>query len=332
MIASALCPLASIKAGVAAMTLDAPYLHSNPWTKMKYLLITLLCFLLASAALHADDWQPLYESVDPQLQEALEARINANPEWKKLVSRKKMAIGLVDLSGDEPRFARVNGNKMMYAASLPKIAILVTVYVSFEDGSLQETEAVHQDLGDMIRVSSNAAATRLIDLVTMKKIQTVMKDPQYGFYDEKRGGGLWVGKRYARTGPRVGDPINGISHGASATQVCRFFYLLSTGKLINPERSAQMLSDLVDPHLHHKFVSQIEDLAPKAKLFRKSGTWGQYHSDAIMVQGTRWRNYILVGLVESENGESILRGVLPAMEELIVPPEYAEGFDDPQGN
>jgi len=258
----------------------------------------------------------------------MEKRLNENPEWARLIRSKKMAIGLVDLNGEQPRFARVNGNQMMYAASLPKIAILLGAYVSFEDGSLAETDEIHKDLGDMIRVSSNSAATRLIDAVGMKKIQAVLKDQQYGFYDEKRGGGLWVGKRYASAGPRVGDPMFNISHGATATQVCRFFYLLAQGRLINAERSAQMLSDLADPHLHHKFVSQVEERAPDAQMFRKSGTWKQWHSDAIMVRGSKWRDYILVGLVESQNGERVLRQVLPAMEELIVPAEYAEGADD----
>jgi beta-lactamase class A len=215
----------------------------------------------------------------------------------------------------------------MYAASLPKIAILLAAYVSFEDGSLQETDEIMQDLQDMIQVSSNSAATRMIDRIGMNKIQSVLRDPQYGFYDEKRGGGLWVGKRYAGSGPRSGDPMFNISHGATATQVCRFFYLLATHRLINEHRSDQMLADLVDPHLHHKFVSQLDELAPKATLFRKSGTWRQWHSDAIMVQGKQWRNYILVGLIESENGEQILRTVLPAVEELMVPAEYSEGHD-----
>jgi beta-lactamase class A len=257
----------------------------------------------------------------------MEKRLNANPEWARLIRNKKMAIGLVDLSGAQPRFARVNGNEMMYAASLPKIAILLAVYVSFEDGSLVETDEIHEELAAMIRVSSNTAATRLIDEVGMQKIQSVLKDPRYGFYDEKRGGGLWVGKRYASDGPRIGDPMFNISHGATATQVCRFFYLLAQGRLINAERSAQMLDDLADPHLHHKFVSQVEERAPDAQMFRKSGTWKQWHSDAIMVRGSGWRDYILVGLVESQNGERLLRQVLPAMEELIVPPEYAEGDD-----
>ncbi len=293
----------------------------------KHLSVVFLSIFLAPTVI-ADDWLPLYERVDPELQRSLEERIAQNPEWARLVGRKQMAIGVVDLSGDVPRFARINGNQMMYAASLPKIAILLAAYVSFEDGSLEETVEVHEDLANMIRVSSNSAATRLIDRIGMKKIQSVLKDPQFGFYDEKRGGGLWVGKRYASSGPRVGDPMHNISHGATATQVCRFFYLLASGRLINAERSAMMLEDLVDPRLHHKFVSQVEERAPKARIFRKSGTWKQWHSDAVLVQGTIWRDYILVGLVESPNGESILRQVLPAVEELIVPAEYADGFDD----
>jgi beta-lactamase class A len=292
--------------------------------------VIVLCLLLPALAC-AEGWRPLYESVDPGLQATMEMRLQGNPEWAKLTSRKKMAIGLVDLSGETPRFAHVNGNQMMYAASLPKIAILLSAYVSFEDGSLPETDEFHKDLGDMIRVSSNSAATRLIDAVGMKKIQAVMKDPQYGFYDEKRGGGLWVGKRFAKSGPRVGDPINNISHGATATQVCRFFYLLASERLISPQRSRMMLADLSDPHLHHKFVSQVEERAPGAEMYRKSGTWKQWHADAIMVHGTHWRDYILVGLVESENGENILRQVLPVMEELIEPVEYAAASIDKRG-
>ena len=84
--------------------------------------------LLLGASSTAADWQPLYQQVDPVLQAKLEARLNATPEWARLVRNRKMAIGIVDMGGDRPRFARVNGNHMMYAASLPKIAILLAVY------------------------------------------------------------------------------------------------------------------------------------------------------------------------------------------------------------
>ena len=272
--------------------------------------------LLAQGATE-DNWQPLYDRVDRGLQQQLEQRLNANPEWRRLVERRKLAVGVVDLSASPPRFARVNGNQMMYAASLPKIAILLTAYASFEDGSLAETAAIHQDLQDMIRVSNNAAATRTLDAVGMDKIEQVMRDPRFGFYDEKRGGGLWVGKRYAASGIRHGDPLFNVSHGATVTQVARFYYLLANGRLINEQRSQQMLADLSDPGIHHKFVAEIEKRAPRAKIFRKSGTWHQYHSDSVLVQGTDWRDYILVALVESEDGEAILRGLVPVAEDIL---------------
>lgn len=264
-----------------------------------------------------EPWLPLYERVDAELQASLEQKLNANPAWRQLIQRRKLAVGVVDLGSDVPRFARVNGNQMMYAASLPKIAILLAAYVSFEDGSLEETPEIQQDLEDMIRTSSNSAATRMIDAIGMAKIEAVMRDPQFGFYDEKRGGGLWVGKRYASSGTRRGDPLHNVSHGATVTQVSRFYYLLASGRLINKTRSEQMLANLEDPGIHHKFVAAIEQRAPRARLFRKSGTWRQWHSDSVLVRGPVWRNYILVALVESENGEQILRNLVPAVEETL---------------
>jgi beta-lactamase class A len=289
------------------------------------LLAAFVCLL--SLSLHAADaqsettWIPLYDTVDAALQSALEKRIAQNASWRRLIERRKLAVGVVDLGRHDstPKFARINGNQMMYAASLPKIAILLSAYASFEDGTLPETEAIHQDLTDMIRVSSNAAATRVLDAVGMSKVEAVMRNPQFGFYDEAHGGGLWVGKRYASTGPRHGDPLLNISHGATVTQVCRFYYQLAEGHLINEERSEQMLADLSDPGIHHKFVAAIERRAPLARIFRKSGTWKNWHADSVLVQGPDWRNYILVGLVESPDGETILRNLLPAVEEILHP-------------
>ena len=268
-----------------------------------------------------DVWVPLYDRVDNAMQETLEQRLNENTTWRRLIERKRLAVAVVDLGDEnaEPKFARVNGNQMMYAASLPKIAILLAAYVAFEDGTLAETDALHDDLRNMIRVSSNASATRMMDTVGMQNIQRVMRDPAYGFYDEERGGGLWVGKRYASEGPRRGDPLFGISHGATATQVARFYYQLAEGHLISPERSAQMLEDLVDPGLHHKFVAAIEEREPLARIFRKSGTWRNFHSDSVLVRGPNWRDYILVALVESPDGETILRELVPVVEGILDP-------------
>jgi len=269
-------------------------------------------------------WKPLYERVDADLQAALEARIAARPQWQNLVQRKRLGVCVVDMAQLPPRFARVNGNVMMYAASLPKIAILLGAYASLDSGTLQMDDALAKDLTDMIRVSSNAAATRVLDRIGMRRLQVILRDPKYGFYDESRGGGLWVGKRYAKQGPRIGDPQFDISHGATPTQVCRFYYLLATGRLVSPAASQAMLEHLSDPALHHKFVGVVEARAPRAKLFRKSGTWRNYHSDSIMVRGERWRDYILAGIVQADQGESILRELLVTAEDLLRPGDRSE--------
>jgi beta-lactamase class A len=266
------------------------------------------------------EWQPLTDSVDSRLQAALVRNVNAKPEWRRLSQRGQLAVGLVDLSTSPARFAQINGDRMMYAASLPKIAILLTAYASFEDGSLRETAAVHKDLRDMIQVSSNVAATRMIDSVGMRKIERVMRDPSFDFYDEELGGGLWVGKRYAASGVRRGDPLHNISHGATVTQVARFYYLLAEKRLINEHRSEQMLADLANPGLHHKFVAALDKRAPNATLYRKSGSWREWHSDSVLVEGNDWRHYILVALVQSQNGEAILREIVPAAEAAIQAP------------
>lgn len=264
--------------------------------------------------------KPLRQLIDFKLQGSLEKQLNSNPKWKRLIKAKKMAVGIVDIRDPyKIRFARVNGNEMMYAASLPKIAILLASQQSFEDGYLEETEEIQEDMKLMIAKSDNAASTRMIDRLGYKKIEEVLTDPRYNLYDEDFGGGLWVGKRYASDGPRYPDPILGLSHSATVSQVCRFYYLMAFGQLVSFERSAEMLDIMIDPKLHHKFVNSIEKIDPDAKLYRKSGTWQNYHSDSILVWGDEWRKYILVALVEDEKGESIIRDILPQVEEILKP-------------
>ncbi len=272
----------------------------------------------------AQSWRPLLASSDASLQAALEAALERHPLWASLVSQEKMAVGVADVARPEaPRFARVNGNSMMYAASLPKIAILLAAFQGLEDGSLEDVPEVQRDLGDMIRVSCNASATRMIDRLGYRKIETVLTDPAYRLFDPALGGGLWVGKRYAKQGERYPDPLKGISHAATVTQVSRFYYLLATGRLINPERSRQMLDKLSGPGIEHKFVRTLKRLAPEARLYRKSGSWRNWHSDSVLVWGEAWRRYILVALVEHPDGGRVLEELVPSIEAILQPARLA---------
>jgi len=261
---------------------------------------------------------PLRQLLNKKMQSKLELRLKRNKTWSGLINKKKMAVGLVDISDPHNiKFAHVNGNEMMYAASLPKLAILLAAAQSLEDSTIKESPEVLNDMRIMISNSNNPAATRMIDRIGFERIESILTDPRYELYDPEYGGGLWVGKRYAKKGKRYADPVMGLSHGASVTQVCRFYYLLAMGKLVNRERSKQILDILSDPEIHHKFVSTLNNIVPDATLYRKSGTWLNWHSDSVMVWGPDWRRYIVVGLIEDKNGEKILRDLIPAVEEVL---------------
>ena len=262
---------------------------------------------------------PLRTLLDADLQQGLEEMVRVNRKWTNLVAQKRMAIAVVDLTNPlDVRFARINGNNEMYAASLPKIAILLATMDALEKGEIEETEQLQSDMRLMIARSDNAASTRLIDLLGYDKISSVLRDPRYELYDEEWGGGLWVGKRYASTGPRRGDPLKNISHAATASQVARYYYLLSFGKLVSFDRSREMLEILSDPELHHKFVNTLDDIAPNAEVFRKSGSWRTHHSDSAIVWGNPSRRYILVSLIDDSDGEQILRNLIEKVDGLIV--------------
>ena len=261
---------------------------------------------------------PLTELMDKSLQQNLENILFCNPSWRQMIHNKKMTVGLVDLTyPSNVLFAVVNGNEMMYAASLPKLAILLTAFHCFENKIIKQTPDLMKDLNLMIRKSDNRAATRMIEKVTMKRIQNVLTMKCYGFYDETCGGGLWVGKKYAHTGKRMPEPIKGLSHAATASQVCRFYYQLAMGRLINRERSMEMLEILINPGIEHKFVKTLHKIVPQATLFRKSGTWKTWHSDSVLVWGPQWRRYIAVALVDNKNGEDILRKLIPKLETAL---------------
>jgi len=179
----------------------------------------------------------LSETCDPKLQKGLyQCLVSLN--LAKAVNRKSLSIVLVDITDPSfPRMAHVNPNEMMYAASLPKIAILLGAYQRIANGEMKMDAATHEKLALMIRNSSNHAATEILNKVGKTYLANLLQSPRYRLYDPQRNGGLWVGKEYAKSGAWKRDPLHNISHGATALQVARFYYLLQTGRLVSPEIS-----------------------------------------------------------------------------------------------
>lgn len=263
--------------------------------------------------------KPLGNLVSTSFQNSLEFELMKNPLWKKLIKQKRMAVGVVDLSNpDQAKFASVNGNYMMYAASLPKIAILLAAEDAIDKKELKETDQVKSDLRLMISKSNNQAATRMIDRLGFKKIQSALTDPLYKFYDKNNGGGLWVGKRYAKGGSTNRESLKNLSHAATVNQVCRYYYMLANGELVSRDRSKIMLDILENPGLHHKFVNTLDKIAPDATLYRKSGSWKDYHSDSVLVWDTDpARRYIIFALINDPSGELIIRNLIKPVEKAI---------------
>jgi beta-lactamase class A len=265
-----------------------------------------------------DDPAPLWGRGDPDLQTAVEAalvRLQLDDDTRK----RRLSVVLVDISdSDQPRVASVNGDRMIYAASLPKIAVLLTVFEQIEAGNMKLDSETEELLRKMIRRSDNRATTELMHRAGVENIANALLDPRYRLYDPAHNGGLWVGKDYASAGLWRRDPIHNLSHGATAMQVARFYYLLETGNLVSPKASRQMKSILEDSQLNHKFLRVLRRINPSARTFRKSGSWRTFHSDSVLVKKGR-RGYIAVALSNDAEGKIWLGQIIEAFDALIFP-------------
>jgi beta-lactamase class A len=273
-----------------------------------------LALAVGSAAASARDLRTCRDaSLQKGLEQTLE-RLGLAPA----VADHRLAVALVDLKTVEirARLAMVNGDEMMYAASLPKIAILLGAFVQAERGKLVLDKQTLASLTRMIRNSSNADATAMLEKVGEQELLEILTSPRYRFYDPATGGGLWVGKAYGRQPAYQRDPLHGLSHGATAYQVARFYYLLDRGELVAPGLTSQMKATLAEPAIHHKFVKGLE-ARPDARLYRKSGTWRQYHSDSALVEGLHG-HYILVGIADDPRGEQWLERIAAPLNDLVA--------------
>ena len=287
--------------------------------KNLFKLMAIIVVITLPAGVHSTESE-LGESCDPRLQKALETRLGSL-QLRKATTRKDLSVVVVDITDiSEPRMAYVNPNEMMYAASLPKIAILLGAFEKIANGEMTLDDETLEKLKLMIRNSSNTAASDILERVGMEYLAELLQSPRYRLYDPERNGGIWVGKEYGKHPAWRRDPLHNLSHGATALQVARFYYLLETGQLVSPELSKLMKSIMADPAHEHKFVKGLKEVQPESEIYRKSGTWGPYHSDSAIVEHDG-RRYIAVALAKSRHGEQWLQKLIVALDELICQPK-----------
>jgi beta-lactamase class A len=284
----------------------------------QYTLSLIICLVLINSCAKERPYPSLGESFDPALQSALEASLKneVGPEFLKAVKEKRASVVLVDITNlHRPKVAAVNGDEMMYAASLPKIAILLGVFVQIERGKMVLDNPTRAACIRMIRNSSNEDASIFLNRVGMENLAEILQSDRFRLYDQEFNGGLWVGKYYGDAPAWKKDPLHQISHGATAMQAARFYYLLFTNRLVSPKLTTEMKKILSDPALEHNFVKGLED-RPDAKIYRKSGTWKNWHADSAVIEYKKYK-YIIVALSQIPNGGEKLSRLAAAVDDLM---------------
>jgi beta-lactamase class A len=250
--------------------------------------------------------------LDPQLQarlvaidEQLRKRLDMTPE--------DAAVGLLDLRTG--RVAMIHPDRIEYAASVPKIGILLAWFELYKDDPAALTDEVRHALGLMVKRSSNEMAARFSRDLGLKRIQDVLNG--YGLYDAAHGGGIWVGKHYGKGDERYTDPVGDHSHAATVRQLLRFYLLLEQGRLVSPEASKAMREIFESPELEHdqnKFVKGLN--GRDVQIIRKWGTWENWRHDTAVVRGPD-RHYVLVALTEHPQGDAYLEALALEVDDLM---------------
>jgi beta-lactamase class A len=292
-----------------------PYLR-RPVLSLRKLILSFALTVLSVSVYAAPSYPELEHSVDSRLQAELEQKLDGL-DLEDAVHKGHLSVALADITDPEhPRFATVNPNNMVYAASLPKIAILLGAFSRIQAGDMKLDDATRDTLTRMVRVSSNSAATEMLGQVGMHYLADLLQSPRYHLYDPAHNGGLWVGRPYGQGGETMRDPLHNLSHGATALQVARFYYMLQTGRLVSPTLSAEMKSIMGNPGIHHKFVKGLESEHLAANIFRKSGSWRDYHADSAIIEHDG-RRYIAVALAEDPRGGEWLSHLIVGMDKAV---------------
>ena len=161
----------------------------------------------------------------------------------------------------------------------------------------------------------------MLNRVGKRNLIEILRSNRYRLYDPATNGGLWVGKEYGKSQAYRRDPIHNLSHGATALQTARFYYLLESGRLVSPHLSREMKRMLGNPGIKHKFVKGLADFKG-VKVFRKSGSWHRWHADSAIIEDAGHK-YILVGLAEDAQGGRWLESLAREIHPLMVPQRLA---------
>ena len=251
--------------------------------------------------------------VDPVLQiavEALDTRLRA----KHGMEPSQTSVGVLDLN--TLRLAMVRPDRIDYAASVPKIAILLAWFQLHPEAAIHLDPATRHELGLMIKVSDNAMAAKYSSLLGLKNIQQTLDS--YALYDATQGGGLWMGKHYGLGTERHPDPVGHHSHAATVRQLLRYYLLLEQSLLVSPAASAAMREIFASPDIAPVQDKFVRGLAGRdVQVRRKAGWWENWFLDTAAVTGGG-RHYIVVAMTRHPKGDDYLVEFAAAVDDLLT--------------
>jgi hypothetical protein len=98
-------------------------------------------------------------------------------------------VGVLDL--ETLRLAMIHPDRGEYAASVPKIGILLAYFQLHPQAATNLDAQTRHELGLMAKASDNQMATKFSQEMGLKQIQSVLDS--YHFYERDHGGGIWIG-------------------------------------------------------------------------------------------------------------------------------------------
>lgn len=270
-------------------------------------------FAAAPTALRYADYTLDFETKpDPSLQDKVE-KLDTTLRDKFAMTTEQAAVGVLDLN--TLKLAMIHPDRIEYAASVPKIGILLA-YFELHPNVKLDPKTQHE-LGLMAKQSNNEMASKFSHELGLKNIQKVLD--AYHFYDKDHGGGIWVGKHYGKDAERYMDPVGNNSHAATVRQLLRYFLMLEQGKLVSPEASKKMREIFESPDLPHDDIKFVKGLKGRdLQIIRKWGSWENWYHDCAVVTGND-RRYILVAMTKHPKGDAYLEALAPAVDDLLLP-------------
>lgn len=247
---------------------------------------------------------------------ALQARvegIDASLRARLGMTAEQTSAGVLDLR--RLRLAMVRPDRIDYAASVPKIGILLAWFQAHPEAVTNLSAQTRHELGLMVKVSSNEMATKFSRELGLKEIQQVIN--RHGLYNAAHGGGLWMGKHYGAGGERLGDPVANHSHAATVRQLLRYYLLLEQGRLVSPEASRVMREIFASPDIAHREDKFVKGLSGRdVQVLRKAGWWETWFHDTAIVTGPD-RHYLIVAMTRHPKGDAYLEEFARAVDEVM---------------